>query len=118
MELGGTEFIDPNNGRIHPIWTLLAKTLITVQPIGALLRLKDVATISDTYEEVRTLSRIDGQPSISLSVQKKTEGKHNCISCSNFRELVDNRRMDLPEGAELTVVNDYFRCSQRTIGNS
>ena len=52
----------------------IGETIIAVQPTGTPLRLKDIATVSDTYEDTRTLSRIDGRPSISLSVQKKTEG--------------------------------------------
>ena len=114
MELGGTEFMIRTMGEFTDLDTI-GETLITVQPIGALLRLKDVATISDTYGEVRTLSRIDGQPSISLSVQKKTEG--NTIALvAKLRELVDNRRTDLPEGAELTVVNDYSVVLKERLG--
>ena len=94
MELGGTEFMIRTMGEFTDLDTI-GETLITVQPIGTLLRLKDVATISNTYEEVRTLSRIDGQPSISLSVQKKTAG--NTIALvAKLRELVDNRRTDSP----------------------
>ena len=49
-----------------------------------------------------TLSRISGEPSISLSVQKKTEG--NTIALvAELRELVKKRSGDLPEGAELTA---------------
>lgn len=114
MELDGTEFLIRTMGEFTNL-DAIGETLITVQPIGTLLRLKDVATISDTYDEVRTLSRIDGQPSISLSVQKKTEG--NTIALvAKLRELVDNRRTDLPEGGELTVVNDYSVVLKERLG--
>ena len=86
MELGNTEFMVRTMGEFASPDTI-GETIIAVQPTGTPLRLKDIATISDTYEEARTLSRISGEPSISLSVQKKTEG--NTITLvAELRELV------------------------------
>ena len=84
-------------------------------PQGPPLRLSDVATVSDTYEEARTLSRTNGKPSISLSVQKKSEG--NTIALvAQLRELVEKRKADLPDGAELTAVNDYSVILKERLG--
>ena len=114
MELGDTEFMVRTMGEFaNP--DIIGETIIAVQPTGTPLRLSDVATVSDTYEEARTLSRISGKPSISLSVQKKTEG--NTIALvAKLRELVKNRRVDLPEGAELTAVNDYSVILKERLG--
>ena len=89
MELGSTEFMVRTMGEFtNP--DVIRDTIIAVQPTGTPLRLKDVATVSDTYEEARTLSRIYGEPSISLSVQKKTEGKYHCVSCPNSENWLKN----------------------------
>ncbi len=114
MELGDTEFMVRTMGEFaNP--DIIGETIIAVQPTGTPLRLSDVATVSDTYEEARTLSRISGKPSISLSVQKKTEG--NTIALvAKLRELVKKRRVDLPEGAELTAVNDYSVILKERLG--
>ena len=114
MELGSTEFMVRTMGEFtNP--DVIRDTIIAVQPTGTPLRLKDVATISDTYEEARTLSRIYGEPSISLSAQKKTEG--NTIALvAELRELVKKRQTDLPEGAELTAVNDYSVILKERLG--
>ena len=114
MELGNTEFMVRTMGEFANPETI-GETIISVQPTGTPLRLKDVATVSDTYEEARTLSRINAEPSISLSVQKKTEG--NTIALvAQLRELVAKRRADLPEGAELTPVNDYSVILKERLG--
>ncbi len=114
MELGSTEFMVRTMGEFTNPDTI-GETIIAVQPTGTPLRLKDVATVSDTYEEARTLSRIYGAPSISLSVQKKTEG--NTIALvAELRELVKKRSVDLPEGAELTAVNDYSVILKERLG--
>ena len=114
MELGSTEFMVRTMGEFtNP--DVIRDTIIAVQPTGTPLRLKDVATVSDTYEEARTLSRIYGEPSISLSTQKKTEG--NTIALvAELRELVKKRQTDLPEGAELTAVNDYSVILKERLG--
>ena len=114
MELGNTEFMVRTMGEFVSPDTIGA-TIIAVQPTGTPLRLSDVATVSDTYEEARTLSRTNGKPSISLSVQKKSEG--NTIALvAQLRELVEKRKSDLPEGAELTAVNDYSVILKERLG--
>ena len=114
MELGNTEFMVRTMGEFTNPDTI-GNTIIAVQPTGTPLRLSDVATVSDTYEEARTLSRISGKPSISLTVQKRTEG--NTISLvAELRELVEKRRGDLPEGAELMAVNDYSVILKERLG--
>lgn len=114
MELGNTEFMVRTMGEFANPETI-GETIIAVQPTGTPLRLKDVATVSDTYEKARTLSRINAEPSISLSAQKKTEG--NTIALvAQLRELVEKRKIDLPEGAELTAVNDYSVILKERLG--
>ena len=114
MELGNAEFMVRTMGEFANPDTI-RDTIIVVQPTGTPLRLSDVATVSDTYEDARTLSRINGKPSISLSVQKKSEG--NTIALvAELRELVEKRRGDLPEGAELTAVNDYSVILKERLG--
>lgn len=114
MEIGTSEYMVRTMGEF-PSPDYIGETIIRVQPTGTPLRLRDIATISDTYEEPRTLSRIDGASSISLSVQKKKEG--NTISLvAELRELVEKRQSDLPEGAVLTPVNDYSVILKERLG--
>ncbi|MYB94145.1 efflux RND transporter permease subunit [Candidatus Poribacteria bacterium] len=114
MELGNTEFMVRTMGEFSNPDTI-GETIIAVQPTGTPLRLSDVATVSDTYEEARTLSRTNGKSSISLSVQKKSEG--NTIALvAQLRELVEKRKSDLPEDAELTAVNDYSVILKERLG--
>lgn len=114
LELGKSEFIVRTMGEFATP-DIIGETIIAVQPTGTPLRLRDVATVSDTYEKPRTLSRTNGKPSISLSVQKKSEG--NTIALvSQLRELVEKRKNNLPEGAELTAVNDYSVILKERLG--
>ncbi len=114
MEIGNSEFMVRTMGEF-PSTDFIGETIIAVQPSGTPIRLRDVAKVSDTYEEARTLSRISGQPSISLSVQKKNEG--NTIALvAKLRDLVKEKQGDLPEGAVLTPVNDYSVILKERLG--
>ncbi len=114
LEIGNTEFMVRTMGEFtNPDY--IGNTIISVQPSGTPIRLQDVATVSDTYEEARTLSRIDGESSISLSVQKKKEG--NTISLvAELRDLVERHKDNLPDGAVLTPVNDYSVILKERLG--
>ena len=114
LEMGTSEYLVRTMGEFNNL-TEIENTIIRVRPTGTPLRVRDVATVSDTYEKPRTLSRVNGQPSISLSAQKKTEG--NTIKLvKQIRELVEQRKQNLPEGTELSVVNDYSVILQERLG--
>lgn len=114
LDIGNTEFMVRTMGEF-PNPDYIGDTIISVQPTGTPIRLRDIATVSDTYEDARTLSRIGGEPSISLSVQKKREG--NTITLvAKLRDLVEKHKDDLPEEAVLTPVNDYSVILKERLG--
>ena len=105
LEVGTSEYLVRTMGEYQNP-KQIEETIIRVRPKGTPLRVRDVATVSDTYEKPRTLSRINGSPSISLTVQKKKEG--NTIKLvKEIRELLELRKPDMPEGAEISAVNDF-----------
>ena len=114
LEMGASEYLVRTMGEFKGL-TEIEDTIIRARPTGTPLRVRDVATVSDTYEKPRTLSHINGKPSISLTVQKKTEG--NTIKLvAQIRELVEQRKSDLPDGAELSAVNDYSVILKERLG--
>ncbi len=114
LEVGTSEYLVRTMGEFSNLKEI-EDTIIRAQRTGTPLRIRDVATVSDTYEKSRTLSHINGTPSISLTVQKKTEG--NTIKLvKQIRQLVERRERDLPEGTELSVVNDYSIILKERLG--
>ncbi|MCC6265655.1 MAG: efflux RND transporter permease subunit [Bryobacterales bacterium] len=72
---------------------------------GYIVRVKDVATVEDSYAEPATLSLLDGEPSVQLSVAKQ--------SGSNTSEVVDAVKSrlreiapTLPKDVSVEIVND------------
>ena len=114
LEMGTSEYLVRTMGEFNNLQEI-ENTIIRARPTGTPLRVRDVATVSDTYEKPRTLSHINGKPSISLTVQKKTEG--NTIKLvAQIRELVERRKSDLLDGAELSAVNDYSVILRERLG--
>ena len=114
IETGGSEYLVRTMGEFTSV-SEIENTIIRARQAGAPVRVRDVANVSDTYEKARTLSHINGQTSMSLTVQKKKEG--NTIGLvKQVRELVQKRRSELPEGTELHVVNDYSVILKERLG--
>jgi len=114
LEVGASEYLVRTMGEFRNLKEI-EETILRVRNQGTPLQVRDVAKISDTYEKPRTLSHINGSPSMSLTIQKKKEG--NTIKLvKQIRELVEKRQADMPEGAILSAVNDYSVILKERLG--
>ncbi len=114
LEVGTSEYLVRTMGEFRNLKEI-EDTIIRVREARTPLRVRDVAMILDTYEKPRTLSHINGSPSMSLTVQKKREG--NTIKLvKQIRKLVEKRKTNMPEGTEISVVNDYSIILRQRLG--
>ncbi len=74
-------------------------------PRGGRIRLADVATVREGFADVREIARFNGQPTVSLSIQKRSDANTVATAAGVF-EALDALRTELPPGAELTVARD------------
>ncbi|MCG6954636.1 MAG: efflux RND transporter permease subunit [Gemmatimonadetes bacterium] len=74
-------------------------------PSGGYIRLSDVATVEAGYADVRELARYNGEPTVSLSIQKQSDANTVATAAGIFRAL-DELRADVPPGAQLRVASD------------
>lgn len=72
---------------------------------GGVIRLADVATVQDTYEEVRSIARMNGQTAIGLSLTKSSSANTLEIM-KNVQKLLAKFRQELPEDFQIIVAND------------
>ncbi|GGD28454.1 efflux RND transporter permease subunit [Pontibacillus salipaludis] len=80
------------------------ETIIT-SPTGAQLELQDVTTVEDTFKDVTTISRVNGQPSVVLSVLKKSDGNTVEVA-NNVASAMDDVEEDLPSDVSMDIVFD------------
>jgi multidrug efflux pump len=70
---------------------------------GQSIYLRDIATVVDTYKDLETISRLNGAPSVSVSVKKRA-GENSVRLIDSIKAAV--AQVTLPPGVTLTVVMD------------
>ena len=80
--------------------------IIRKLPTGGQVRVRDVATVQDGYEDWQIITRLNGKTSVSLSVAKQSRG--NTIKIvDQVKTIIDNyRKYRLPKSASITLVSD------------
>ena len=92
------------------------KQVVVETDKGTPIRISDIATVQDTHKEVRTISRFNGKPSISLSIVK--ESGANTVKVSDaVREAIRKLPDKLPEGITLTPTSDQAKFVRNSLDN-
>ncbi|MFP4053844.1 MAG: efflux RND transporter permease subunit, partial [Phycisphaerae bacterium] len=80
-------------------------TLPLTQRNGKIIYLRDVATISDTFKDRLTYSRLNGRDSITLAIKKRV-GANIIDIADRVKAILAEARKQLPAGVELTLTQD------------
>ncbi|MEQ6378047.1 efflux RND transporter permease subunit [Bacillaceae bacterium S4-13-56] len=81
------------------------KNVLITTPMGERVTLEEVADVRDTFQEQTSLTKINGEQAVVLTVLKKSDG--NTVEVSdNVRGAVDELNEDLPGRVELKTVLD------------
>ncbi|AMV31091.1 Multidrug resistance protein MdtC [Pirellula sp. SH-Sr6A] len=75
---------------------------------GVPIRLKDLGTVEDSTKEVRTIARLDGVPTVTLSVQRQS-GENTVNVIAGVKERLERSRGLLPSDVNVTVIQDQSR---------
>ncbi len=103
LERGGTETLVRVTGRITDPEQF--NDIIVANRGGALIRLRDVATVEQGTEEERSVALVNGRRAVSLDVLK-VSGSNTVDVADGVNAALADIRESLPEGAELQVVRD------------
>jgi multidrug efflux pump subunit AcrB len=87
---------------------------------GGMIRVGDVATVLDGFEDNPILATLNGEPAVLLQIMS-TEVMDIVTASKSVNEWIDKRRESLPEGVSLTLWTDQavdFKGRMKTIGSS
>jgi multidrug efflux pump len=87
---------------------------------GAAVRLRDVASVVDSVQDVRNYGAANGKPAIALFVQKEP-GANIIETVARVRELLPRLQASIPPAIDLSVLNDRtptIRASLREVERS
>ncbi len=96
----------------------IKNTVVTIRE-GTPIQIRDIANVSDSWEEVRNYIRIDGDPGIRISISKQS-GANTVSVASGVKEELEKINRDFPQ-IKLTILNDtskYIRQSMNNVGFS
>lgn len=75
---------------------------------GATIRLGDLGEVHDSTKEVRTKARLDGQPTVVLSVQRQS-GENTVKVIEGVKARLERSRTLVPEGIRIAIIQDQSR---------
>ena len=76
------------------------EVVVLTRPDGTALKLKDVATVVDGFEDTDLVSRFNGQPAAVVQVFRI--GDQNALDISAYvHQYIEDKRSTLPEGIHI-----------------
>ena len=67
--------------------------------------LKDIADVKDSHDQVRMITRFNGEESVKLSVHKEAES-NTVLTAERVKQLLTSLEDELPQGVELDYMED------------
>lgn len=118
MDLGEAKFLMRTPGEFKTPDELTG-LVVKMGPEGTVY-LRDIATVRDGFKDLDSLSRVDGQPSVTLAISKRT-GQNIIEVADRVRALLDREKARMPRGIEIATLwdeSDFVRDMVRELENS
>lgn len=103
VDQGSRELVLRTMGRVPDALGFL--NLIVANNQGYPVRIRDIGRVEDTFEEPRSLARLDGRNAVSLIIQKQS-GTNTVEVVKKVRERFEKLKELLPPDIETFVVKD------------
>lgn len=81
------------------------QNVIVANQDGRLIRLSDVATVTDGWAEESVMARTNGSPSVLISVQKQS-GTNTVNVADHVKQAVSSMQEKLPPDVKISITND------------
>lgn len=89
--------------------------VLFTRPDGTVVRVSDVGTVIDGFEESDQASRFDGEPTVLVQVYRV--GDQDVVTVVEaVKRFVEDKRREIPDGAHLTLWKDETKILASRIG--
>lgn len=101
-------------GQFNDIQTM--QNIVVTSSSGAMVYLKDVAEIKDSFKEQESFSRLNGKNVITLNIVKKS-GRNLLDASDKIKEILDKDLVNnrFPNDLEVTISGDQSRYTRNTL---
>jgi len=94
----------------------IRQTIISTNDEGVPIRIKNVASVEDSFAEINTLVEINGKNSVSVEVQKKSDANTLDVTTAVQAELASINE-NLPPGTSLQILTNDGDNIENSISN-
>ena len=94
------------------------ENIIVKRENGNIVYLKDIAEVSNGYEERESYARLDEKPVVSLNVIKKS-GENLLVATDEIIKILDEAKTSqiLPQGLNISITNDQSEQTKMQLDN-
>ena len=94
------------------------ENIIVKREQGNIVYLKDIAEVSNGYEERESYARLDKKPVVSLNVIKKS-GENLLVATDEIMKILDEAKTSqiLPQGLNISITNDQSEQTKMQLDN-
>lgn len=85
-------------------------------PGGQVVRLGDLATVQEGYEDATQIARFNGEPAVSISIQKRSDA-NPVNTAAGVRAEIERISQTLPAGTSISMVRDGSTFIQDSIND-
>ena len=96
--------------------SLEAITALEIPTSHGIIRLSDVAVVEDTYKEVRSIARMNGESAIGLSLTKASDANTLDIM-KQVKKLLDQLKQEIPQDYRLIIAKDKSTVIQDSVND-
>ncbi len=95
----------------------LAGTVVSIRE-GAPIKLRDIASVDDTWKKITRIITVNGKPGVRLGVRKQS-GKNTVEVAASVLKEVENISRDIPQITITPIIDtsDYIRNSITNVGS-
>jgi HAE1 family hydrophobic/amphiphilic exporter-1 len=113
-ERGDSEVLVRTQGEFSSL-DQIRKTVVSTRQ-GTPIQIKDVADVTDSWEEIRQIVRIDGEPGVRISVSKQS-GANTVSVAEDVNAEIDRINRDMPQIRILPLIDTskYIRQSVNNV---
>ncbi len=114
VQTGSQELQLRLNGEFNRIEDI--QNILIPLPLGGNVKLSDISTVKKTYIEDKSVAKMNGAPSISLDISKKSDGNTVSVVKEIYKSIEEIKAL-LPDGVQLEPVYDLSIYIRQSIDN-
>jgi multidrug efflux pump len=101
----GAEFSLKVSGMFENVDQIRNMVIKTSKNGSSILRLKDIATVRETFKDYETIARVNGEKAVVLEVSKRA-GKNIIETIEAVKKTIDEEKKNLPSQIEIIYSQD------------